>query len=94
MTSGAGTTAPRLVGPWLVLAALVLVAVAAVVVGHVRLGGYLLAAGFAASAVLRLALPSRVVGAAAVRLRTTDVVGLGLVAAAAAVLTATLNLTP
>ena len=87
-------TPQRLVGPWLVLAVVVLVAVAAVVAGHVRLGGYLLAAGFAATAALRLALPSRVVGAAAVRSRTTDVVGLGLVAVAAAVLTATLNLTP
>ncbi|MEO7745177.1 MAG: DUF3017 domain-containing protein [Actinomycetota bacterium] len=95
MTRTAPETGPqRLVGPWLALAFLVLVAVGAVVAGHVRLGGYLLAAGFAVSAVLRLALPSRVVGAAAVRSRTTDVVGLALVAVAAAALTATLKLTP
>ncbi len=87
-------TAQRLVGPWLVLAGVVLVAVGAVVAGHVRLGGYLLAAGFAVSALLRLVLPLRAAGAAAVRSRTTDVVGLSLVAVAAAVLTATLNLTP
>ncbi|MBC7640634.1 MAG: DUF3017 domain-containing protein [Rhodoferax sp.] len=86
--------AQRLVGPWLVLAGFVLVAVGAVVAGSVRLGGYLLAAGFALSALLRLVLPSRAVGAAAVRSRTTDVVGLALVAVAAAVLTATLNLAP
>lgn len=84
----------RLVGPWLLLAGVLTAAVLAVAAGQVRWGGYLLAAAFAVMATVRLALPSRAVGAVAVRSRTTDVIGLGVVAVAAAVLTATLKLTP
>jgi len=83
----------QLRGPWLVLAVGIAVAVLAVIAGHVRLGGYLLAAAFALTAGVRLALPTRVVGAVAVRSRSTDVIGLLLTAVAAAVLTYTLNLT-
>lgn len=84
----------RLVGPWLVLAAGVSAAVLSVVTDQVRVGGFVLAAAFAATAVLRLVLPARAAGAAAVRSRTTDVIGLGVAALAAAALTATLKLTP
>ncbi len=87
-------TTQRLAGPWLVLAVGLTLALLAVVVDQVRLGGYLLAAGFALTAAARLVLPNRVVGASAVRSRMTDVLGLSAVAVAAAVLTATLRLTP
>lgn len=84
----------RLRGPWLVLAGGVAASVLAIVAGQLRLGGYLLAATFALTAALRLTLPTRVVGAVAVRSRTVDVIGLLLTAVAAAVLTYTLKLTP
>ena len=84
----------QLRGPWLVLAVGIAAAVLAIVAGQLRLGGYLLAVTFALTAAVRLALPTRVVGAVAVRSRTIDVIGLLLTAVAAAVLTYTLNLTP
>ena len=84
----------QLRGPWLVLAVGIAAAVLAIVAGRLRLGGYLLAATFAVTAALRLGLPTRAVGAVAVRSRTVDVIGLLLTAVAAALLTATLNLTP
>lgn len=83
----------RLLGPWLVLPVGTVAALLAVVLAQVRLGGYLLATTFAVTSLLRLALPTRMVGALAARSRTTDVLGLGVAAAAAAVLTWTLKLT-
>ena len=87
-------SAQRLFGPWLVLAVGIVAAVAAVTSGQLRLGGYLLAGTLAATALLRLTLPSTLVGALAVRSRTIDVIGLLLAAAGAAALTAVLKLTP
>ena len=76
MAHGAATVNRQLRGPWLVLAVGVAAAALTVVAGNVRLGGYLLALAFALTAALRLALPARVVGAVAVRSRSTDVIGL------------------
>lgn len=84
----------QLGGPWLVLAVGIAASVAAIVAGQLRLGGYLLAATFALTGAVRLALPTRAVGAVAVRSRTVDVIGLLLTAVAAAVLTYTLKTTP
>jgi len=95
-TEGASTVrrppTPRLLGPWLLLALCVLAAVVAVTTDRVRLGGYLLAGGLGAAAVLRAALPPRLSGALAIRSRTTDVLLLLGAAAAAAVLASTLKL--
>ena len=87
-------SAQRLFGPWLLLAAGVVASVAAVTSGQLRLGGYLLAGTLAVTALMRLMLPSAVVGAIAVRSRTVDVIGLLLAAGGAAALTAVLKLTP
>ena len=102
MTPGTGATAgpstvrrpptPRLLGPWLLLALCLLTAVVAVTTDRVRLGGYLLAAGLGAVALLRAVLPPRLSGAVAIRSRTTDVILLLGAAAAAGVLAYTLNL--
>lgn len=94
MARGAAAVNRQLRGPWLVLAVGIAAAALTVVAGNVRLGGYLLASAFALTAALRLALPARVVGAVAVRSRSTDVIGLLLTAVAAAALTYSLNLTP
>src|SRR6476469_4675311 len=91
--SGVGASR-RLRGPWAVLAVAVVLAVLVVALGHVRLGGYLLAAGFAVTAALRAVLGRPAMGALAVRSRATDVVGLAAFATVTAVLTATLNLAP
>lgn len=86
-------TTPRLVGPWLLLLAGVTAAVVAVVLGQLRAGGFLLAGALALTALLRAALPTRVVGAVAVRSKAVDVVLLAGGAVAAGVLAATVRLT-
>jgi hypothetical protein len=95
-TEGASTvrrpSTPRLLGPWLLLALCLLAAVVAVTTDRVRLGGYLLAAGLGATALLRAVLPPRLSGAVATRSRATDVLLLMGSAAAAGVLAYTLNL--
>jgi hypothetical protein len=83
---------PRLLGPWLLLALCLLAAVVAVTTDRIRLGGYLLAAGLGATALLRAVLPPRLSGAVATRSRATDVLLLMGSAAAAGVLAYTLNL--
>jgi hypothetical protein len=82
----------RLLGPWLLLALCLLAAVVAVTTDRIRLGGYLLAAGLGATALLRAVLPPRLSGAVATRSRATDVLLLMGSAAAAGVLAYTLNL--
>ena len=89
----AGVTTPRLLGPWLLLLVGVTAAVVALVLGQLRAGGYLLAATFGLTALVRLVLPTRVVGAVAVRSKLTDVVLLAGAAVATGVLAATLKLT-
>ncbi len=84
---------PPLRGPWLVLAVGVAASLLAVVLGDLRLGGYLLSLSFVLVAAVRLMLPTRLVGAVAVRSRATDVVGMAVAGVAVAVLTATLKLT-
>ncbi|GAB3593715.1 hypothetical protein GCM10027446_16370 [Angustibacter peucedani] len=83
---------PRLLGPWLVLPLGVAAAVVAVTLDELRAAGYVLAATLGAVAVLRLLLPSRAVGAIAVRSRLVDVVLLAAAAVAAATLAATIKL--
>jgi hypothetical protein len=84
---------PRLLGPWLVLPVGVAAAVLAVTLDQLRAAGYLLAAGLGAAALLRAVLPSRTVGAVAVRSRPVDVLLLAAAAVAAATLAATIKLT-
>lgn len=84
---------PRLLGTWMVLPVSVTAAVIALTLDQLRTAGYLLACGLGAAAVLRAVLPSRAVGAVAVRSRPVDVLLLATAAVTAAVLAATIKLT-
>jgi hypothetical protein len=86
-------TAPRL-GWWWFATPVLLVGVATFALGHVRLAGYLMAAGLGLAAVLRLLLPTEYSGGLAVRSRGVDVLTMAVLGVGLAVITYSLNLDP
>ena len=84
---------PKL-GWWWVATPGLLLGLLAFAFDKIQLGGYLLAAGAALAAVVRLVLPKDVAGGLAVRSRVVDVTVLLGFAAALAVITSVLDLRP
>ena len=84
-------TPPRLRW-WWAMAPVVLVGVLIFAPGHVRLAGFVVAAGIALGALLRLVLPKARSGGLAVRSRGVDVLTMAVLAIALALITAALDL--
>jgi hypothetical protein len=86
-------TAPRL-GWWWVATPVLVLGVVAFGFGQVRLAGFVIAAGLGLAALIRAVLPTDRSGGLVVRSRVVDVLTMGLLGLALAVITASLDLRP
>ncbi len=86
-------TIPRL-GWWWVATPVLALGIVAFGFGHVRLAGFVLAGGLGIAAVIRAVLPTERSGGLVVRSRVVDVLTMGLLGLALAVITASLDLSP
>jgi hypothetical protein len=79
---------------WWAMAPVIAAGVVIVGMGHVRLAGYVVAAGMGFGALLRLVLPRSLSGGLAVRSRVIDVLTMTILGVALAVATFALDLRP
>ncbi len=84
---------PRL-GWWWVATPVLVLGMVAFGFGQVRWAGFILAGGLGIAAVIRAVLPTERSGGLVVRSRVVDVLTMGLLGVALAVITASLDLSP